>query len=184
MLECDEKYIRESSRSFRERFMEYLQVPSLIYDHGNITGHHTRVDNFSIVVRETQNLTRTIKEAMYIRVNDLPLNKSIGKFQLSHIRDELQLSTPDQHLKMSLPHSSCPLHCPTSPFVGQWCKGDTQLCSTLHNIGRHVVLYQQFGLNHLAPGVTFVNPLLPSVLSTLIVSITFSHRPDKAIFLA
>ena len=43
------------------------------------------VDNFSIVRREDQNLIRTIKEALYIRVNNLSLNKNIGKYHLPHI---------------------------------------------------------------------------------------------------
>ena len=40
-----------------------------IYDHSNITGHTTTLYTFSIVGREEQNLSRLIKESMYIRVN-------------------------------------------------------------------------------------------------------------------
>ena len=40
-----------------------------IYDHSNITGHSTTLYNFSIVCREEQNLSRLIKESMYLRVN-------------------------------------------------------------------------------------------------------------------
>ena len=32
-VECDEEYIRESSRTFGERFKEHLKAPSPIYDH-------------------------------------------------------------------------------------------------------------------------------------------------------
>ena len=46
---CDEEYIGESSRTFRERFIEYLKAPSPIFDHSNITGHNTTLENFSIV---------------------------------------------------------------------------------------------------------------------------------------
>ena len=40
-----------------------------IYDHSNITGHSTTLYNFSIVGRKEQNLSRLIKESMYIRVH-------------------------------------------------------------------------------------------------------------------
>ena len=85
---CDEEYIGESSRTFRERFKEHQKAPSPIYDHYNITGHKMSIDNFSIVGREDQNLMRTIKEALYIRVNNPSLNRNIGKYHLSHIWDE------------------------------------------------------------------------------------------------
>ena len=78
-VECDGEYMKGSSRTFGERFREHLKVPSLIYDHFNITGHSTTIDNFSIVGREDQNLIRTVKEAIYIRVNSPSLNKNIGK---------------------------------------------------------------------------------------------------------
>ena len=38
--------------------------------------------NFEIVGREGQNLLRTIKEALYIRVNYPSLNRNIGKYHL------------------------------------------------------------------------------------------------------
>ena len=62
-LECDEEYIGESARTFGERFREHLKAPSLIYDHNNITGHTTALDNFSIVGRENHNPKRLIKDA-------------------------------------------------------------------------------------------------------------------------
>ena len=54
MLECNEEYIGETAGTFGERFKEYLKAPSPIYDHSNITGHSTTLDNFSIVGREDQ----------------------------------------------------------------------------------------------------------------------------------
>ena len=39
--------------------------------------------------REDQNLLRTIKEALYVRVNNPSLNKNIGKYHLPHIWDEV-----------------------------------------------------------------------------------------------
>ena len=71
--------IEESSRTFGERFREHLKAPSPIYDHFNITGCGTPIDNFSIVGKEDLNLIRVIKEAIYIRVNNPYLNGNIGK---------------------------------------------------------------------------------------------------------
>ena len=60
-----------------------------IHDHSVISGHNVTIDNFEIVGREGQNLLRTIKEALYIRVNNPSLNKNIGKYHLPHIWDEV-----------------------------------------------------------------------------------------------
>ena len=74
-VDCDEEYIGESSRTIAERFKEHQMAPSPIFDHSNISGHQVTIDNFNIVGREDQNLSRTIKEALYIRVNNPSLNK-------------------------------------------------------------------------------------------------------------
>ena len=88
-VDCDEKYIGESSRTFGERFKEHQKAPSPIYDPCNISGRMVSIDNFNIVGREDQNLMRTIKEALYIRVNNPSLNRNIGKYHLPHIWDEV-----------------------------------------------------------------------------------------------
>ena len=73
-VDCDHKYIGESARNFEDRFKEHLKAPSLIHNHINISGHSVTIDNFSILGREDQNLTRLIKEALYIRGNNPSLN--------------------------------------------------------------------------------------------------------------
>ena len=98
-VDCDEEYIGESSRTFAERFKEHQKAPSPILDHSNISGHQVNIDNFHIVGREDLNLSRTIKEALYIRVNNPSLNKNIGKYHLPHIWDEVLLNTPELKLK-------------------------------------------------------------------------------------
>ena len=98
-VECDEEYIGESARTSGERFKEHLKHPSQIYDHSNMTGHSTTLDNFSIVGREDQNLMRLIKEAIYIRVNSPSLNKNIGKYHLPHILDEVLNNITELKLK-------------------------------------------------------------------------------------
>ena len=98
-VDCDEEYIGESSRTFGERFREHQKVPSPIYDHTNITGHQVTIDNFNIIGREDQNLSRAIKEALFIRVNNPSLNRNIGKYHLPHIWDEVLLNTSELKLK-------------------------------------------------------------------------------------
>ena len=98
-VDCDDEYIGELSRTFGERFKEHLKPPSPIYDHYNITGHSTTIENFSIVGREDQNLIRAIKEAIYIRVNNPSLNKDIGKYHLPHVWDEVLMNISELKLK-------------------------------------------------------------------------------------
>ena len=98
-VECDEEYIGESARLFAERFKEHQKAPSPIHDHSFRSGHEVNIDNFSIVGWEDQNLTRTIKEALYIRVNNPSLNKNIGKYHLPHIWDEVLCNSPELKLK-------------------------------------------------------------------------------------
>ena len=98
-VKCDEEYTGESSRTFGERFKEDQNAPSPIHDHFNITGHKISPDNFSIEGREDQNLMRTIKEALYIRVNNPSLNRNIGKYHLPHIWDEVLFNTFELKIK-------------------------------------------------------------------------------------
>ena len=98
-VDCNDEYKGESSRTFGERYKEHLKAPSPIYDHYNITGHETSIENFSIMGREDQNLIRAIKEAICIRVNNPSLNRNIGKYHLSHIWDEVLLNNSELKLK-------------------------------------------------------------------------------------
>ena len=68
-LQCDEECIWESTRTFGERLKEHFGVPSLTYEHAN-TGDHTSFYNYFTVVKESHKLTRTIREAVHIRVSD------------------------------------------------------------------------------------------------------------------
>ena len=75
-LECDVEYIGEPARIFREILKEHLRIHICIYDHASTTGHHIKLDNFSIVGRKSHTIARTIMEAMFMRVNDPPLNQN------------------------------------------------------------------------------------------------------------
>ena len=98
-LEFDEEYIGETARTFGERYKEHLKAPSPIYDHYNIAGHNITLNNFSTVGREEHNLSRLIKESMFIRVNNPSLNKNIGKYHLPHIWDEVLINNIELKLK-------------------------------------------------------------------------------------
>ena len=87
--ECDDEYIRESARTFKEQYKEHLKAPSPIFEHQNTTGYTTTVDNFKIIGREGLNMAGAIKEAVYIRVNNPTLNGNIGKYSLPHIWDRV-----------------------------------------------------------------------------------------------
>ena len=92
-LICDDEYIGETSRTFGERYKGHLKAPSAIHHHSSQTDHPTNHNNFQIIRREAHNLTRNIKESIYIRVNNPTLNNNIGKFNLSHIWDRVLLNT-------------------------------------------------------------------------------------------
>ena len=75
-VDCEDEYIGESGRTFAER-----------------------LDNFSIVGRDDQSMTRAIREVMLIRANDLSLNRNICKYQLPHIWGEVLVKSPEIQLK-------------------------------------------------------------------------------------
>ena len=98
-LECDEQYIAETARTFGERFKEHLKAPSPIDDNSNITGHTSTLENFSILGREEQNLSRLIKESIFIMVNNPSLNRNRGKHHLPHIWHEVLNNNTELKLK-------------------------------------------------------------------------------------
>ena len=98
-LTCDDDYIGETSRIFRERFKEYPKDPSPIHHHNNNTGHPTSQNTFQIIGREGRGLARNIKKSIFIRVNNPTLNSNIGKFTLPHMWDRVLLNTPGCTLK-------------------------------------------------------------------------------------
>ena len=97
-VDCKDEYIGESGRTSAERFREDLRSPSPIHDHYKTTGHEVSLDNFSIVSRDDQSMTRAIREAMLITVNEPSLNRNIGKYQLPHIWDEVLVKSPELQL--------------------------------------------------------------------------------------
>ena len=78
-VDCEEDYFGDSCRTFEERYKEHMKAPSPIHDNHNTTGHDISIGNFSIVGKRDQNLARSIKEAIFIRVKDPSLNRNLGK---------------------------------------------------------------------------------------------------------
>ena len=55
----------ESGRIFEEDLRTILVCLPPMYDHTNITGHHTSMDYFIIVGRESHNCAKTTKDSIY-----------------------------------------------------------------------------------------------------------------------
>ena len=94
-LTCDEEYIGETSRTLGERFKEHLKEPSPFHMHSTQAGYSTTPDNFSIIGREDHALARTIKESIFIRVNNPKLNRNVGKYNIHHIWDRILYNTSE-----------------------------------------------------------------------------------------
>ena len=64
------------------------------------TGHLTNMHNyFSIIGREWHGFVRTMKESIYIRVNDPTLDRNIGKYNLPHIWDGVLANNSELQIK-------------------------------------------------------------------------------------
>ena len=88
-INCPSSYIGESGRSLGERVKEHFKAPSPLHLHSTTTGHPMDPNQFNIVHKEVNSQSRTIKEAMFIHVQDPPLNRNLVKYQLPHIWDHL-----------------------------------------------------------------------------------------------
>ena len=98
-INCPSAYIGESGRSLGERVKEHFKVPSPMHHHSTTTGHPMDPDQFNIVHKEVNSHSRTIKEAMFICVQDPTLNRNLGKYQLPHIWDHLLQASPTLQCK-------------------------------------------------------------------------------------
>ena len=103
---CREEYIRETARTLGDRCKEHLKGPSPIHAHIQHTGHNATAENFNIIGREDRDLVRTIKEAIYIRVNKPSVKRNVGKYHLSHLWDRVLFNTPG----LKIDSTQHPLH--------------------------------------------------------------------------
>ena len=91
---------RRQGSHANKRFKEHLkEEPYPVHHPSNNTGHTTTQDNFQIIGREDHGIARTIKESIYIRLNNARLNTTIGKFNLHHMWDRALLNTPGHEMK-------------------------------------------------------------------------------------
>ena len=92
-INCHSSYIGESGRSLGERIKEHFKAPPYTSTVPP-QGHPMDPNQFSIVHKEVNMQSRTIKEAMFICIQDPPLNQNLGKYQLPHIWDQLLQASP------------------------------------------------------------------------------------------
>ena len=78
-IQCSSSYIGESGRSLGDRVKEHLKAPSPIHLHSTTTGHPLDPNQFNIIHKEVQGQSRTIKEAMFICVQDPPSITTLAK---------------------------------------------------------------------------------------------------------
>ena len=71
-IQCSNSYIGESGRVLGERVKEHLKAPSPIHLHSATKGHPLDPNQFNIMHKEVHSQSRTIKEAMFICVQDPP----------------------------------------------------------------------------------------------------------------
>ena len=71
-IHCSSSYIGESGRSLGERVKEHLKAPSPIHLRSPTTGHPLDPNQFNIMHKEVHSQSRTIKEAMFICIQDPP----------------------------------------------------------------------------------------------------------------
>ena len=64
-VDCNDEYIGKTSRTPGERYKEHLKEQSPIHAHSLQTGNIATSDNFNIIGREDQGLTRLIKEYIH-----------------------------------------------------------------------------------------------------------------------
>ena len=114
---CNQVYIGETGRKFGTRLKEHekdvennkkgqftrtkrkesLQElnKSAITDHANQNNHEIDWEGARVIDRESDYKTRTIKEAMHIRVNGQVMNRDEGGYQLSRVYDQVFATTTE-----------------------------------------------------------------------------------------
>ncbi len=90
---CESSYIGETGRILEERIKDHISNnSSAIKQHHINTGHSLpdpNDNNIKVINTESNAFKRRVKEAIYIKVNNPPLNQNVGKFNLPPIYDQL-----------------------------------------------------------------------------------------------
>ena len=98
-INCQDEYVGESGWALGGRIKKHFKAPSPIHQHSSSTGHPLSPECFNIIHRETQATSINIKEAIFLCVNDSLLNRNLGKYQLSHVWNNILQKTPVLQLK-------------------------------------------------------------------------------------
>ena len=110
-LVCDDEYIGETSRTLGERYKVHLMEPSPIHAQNTQTRHNTTPENFQHYREGAHGLARTIKEYIYIRVNNPTLNRNIGNTESYLTPVTLKLTLPmGMHIEHALAGMLSPFH--------------------------------------------------------------------------
>ena len=114
--ECTVEYISETGRNFGDRYMEHLRAPSPIHNHANTRDYSIKLHSFCIVERGSQGITRTLKEAMFMRVNDPTMISSFSTSPSQSNFDHLPIKG-HKHITLVLPGvPPCPYWCQIFPL--------------------------------------------------------------------
>ena len=100
-IACNEEHLGETARTLAETCKEHLKQPSPIHAHVQQTGYSITDTSFNIIGREDQGQARTIKESIFIRVNNPTLYQNIGKYNLT----ETEVFLTPKGLNWALPNS-------------------------------------------------------------------------------
>ena len=96
--------VGESATTFGQRFKEHIKAPSPIYGLQTTTSHPTTLHDLNIVDREGQSSVRTIKESIYIRVNNPTINRNTGKYSLLYIWNGVLVNNAKPQIKNQQDH--------------------------------------------------------------------------------
>ena len=107
---CNSSYIGETSRALGKRVKEHSKSTTLAILKHCKDFHHPlpSISNFSIIDKDSSQITREAKEAIHIRRLDPNLNRNIGKMSIPHCFDPL-ISAKPKHpqvgaLSQTAPH--------------------------------------------------------------------------------
>ena len=106
---CNSSYIEETSRSLGERVKEHSKLStSAILKHCTDFHHPLpSIKNFSIIDKDSSQITQETKEAIHIQRLDPNLNRNIGKMSILHCFDPL-IATKPKHPQVVLLSQSPP----------------------------------------------------------------------------
>ena len=109
-INCPRAYIGETGRSLGERAKEHFKAPPPIHLHSTTTGHPMDAEQFSIFHMEINYHSKTIKEAMYIHVQD-----PISQQEPGQIPTPTHIGPPTSCISYTAAQAIQPSSTPTPP---------------------------------------------------------------------